>query len=621
MNRQILLVEPNYKNKYPPMGLMKLSTYYKNLGDSVTFFKGNLLDLVLNDTYEMLLEQLYANDDSVFWELYKPQICQYIRKGTQSVLDEIPEYETNPIIKELFKYYRQFFYHKDYFKPEFRKYDRVGITTLFTFYWDITIDTINFAKQLCKDEKDVMVGGVMASILPERVKEATGILPYEGTLDTPGQLDEGNDMVIDTLPLDYSILEEIDYQYPASNAYYAYMTRGCVNKCKFCAVPKLEPVYKEYLPVSEQVKIAEEKYGAKRDLLLLDNNVLASCRFNDIIDDIKKAGFGNNDKYVSPNLYEIAIENLKSGQNDRGYIKSCVKQFKKLIEKYKQLDGIQDVYDLLQDNYLLEEYTAKKEAIFATYDTLKPWFEKFYANNPKKRYVDFNQGIDSRLITDENMSKLAEVPIRPVRIAFDHWELHEKYEEAVRTAVRHGHTNLSNYILYNFEDKPIELYWRLKLNVELCEKLDASIYSFPMKYHPIEDPLYFSNRDYIGRHWNRKFIRTIQAILNSTKGKVGKGHDFFCKAFGANDDEFFKLLYMPEAMIIYRFYFEGIGMTDKWWNAFCSLSEEEMSIIKPIIESNDFNDIETKTNNLHVLDVLEFYRIKRDDAEKAIKAK
>ncbi len=50
MNRQILLVEPNYKNKYPPMGLMKISTYYKRLGDHVTFFKGDLKDLVLDDT-------------------------------------------------------------------------------------------------------------------------------------------------------------------------------------------------------------------------------------------------------------------------------------------------------------------------------------------------------------------------------------------------------------------------------------------------------------------------------------------------------------------------------------------------------------------------------------------
>ena len=62
-----------------------------------------------------------------------------------------------------------------------------------------------------------------------------------------------------------------------------------------------------------------------------------------------------------------------------------------------------------------------------------------------------------------------------------------------------------------------------------------------MKYHPIEDPKYFSNRDYIGKHWNRKFIRTIQAILNSTKGKVGKGKKFFEKAFGKDEEEFNKL--------------------------------------------------------------------------------
>lgn len=618
MNRKILLVEPNYKNKYPPMGLMKISTYYKKLGDQVTFFKGNLQDLVLNDTYDMLKEQLYANDNDVFWELYKPQICKYLQKGQVDCLDGVPGYNENPIITDLFRYYRKFYYQKDYFKPEFRKYDRVGITTLFTFYWDITIETINFVKKLCKNPSEVMVGGVMASILADRIKEATGIQPHVGTLDIPGQLDPDNDMIIDTLPLDYSILEEIDYEYPASNAYYAYMTRGCVNKCKFCAVPKLEPVYKEFLPVSSQVKEAEAIYGAKRDLLLLDNNVLASCRFNEIIDDIKKAGFSCQSTYVEPNAYEIAINNLKNGRNDRGYIKSCVRQFKKILSKKNSKD-VQDLYDILKDHYLLEEYTATKKAILDTYEQVKPYFADFYSSHPKKRYVDFNQGIDSRLITDANMAKLAEVPIRPVRIAFDHWELRDKYEAAVRTAVKHGHTNLSNYILYNYKDKPIELYYRLKLNVELCEELKATIYSFPMKYHPIEDPEYFSNRDFVGEHWNRKFVRTIQAILNSTKGKVGRGHDFFCKAFGETEEEFYKLLYMPEAMIIYRLHFEENGMTDEWWNAYSKLTEDEKSIINPIIERNDFHDIEAMTDNANVLSVLHFYTITREDAEKDMK--
>lgn len=620
MNRQILLVEPNYKNKYPPMGLMKISTYYKRLGDHVTFFKGDLRELVLNDTFEMLKKQLYANDDTIFWEKYKPQICQFLKKGTYSLLEEVPKYQTNPIIADLFRYYRHFFYHKEYFKPEFRKYDRVGITTLFTFYWDITIETINFAKQLCKTKEGVMVGGVMASILADQVEDATGIKPHVGTLDTPGELDAGNNMIIDTLPLDYSILEEIDYEYPVSNAYFAYMTRGCVNKCAFCAVPKLEPIYKEFLPVSKQVKLTEEQFGAKRDLLLMDNNVLASCRYNDIIEDIKAAGFSKKDTYIAPNQYEIAIRNLKQGVNDKGYIKSCVKQFRKLIEKYGA-EKMQNIYNILSDRYLLEEHTATKEAIFETYDILKPYFEEFYANNPKKRYVDFNQGIDSRLINDENMEKLAEIPIKPVRIAFDHWSLHEKYEEAVRIAVRHGHTSLSNYILYNFKDKPIELYWRLKLNVDLCEELGASIYSFPMKYHPIEDPDYFSNRDYIGEHWNRKFIRTIQAILNSTKGKVGKGYDFFCKAFGANEEEFYKLLYMPEAMIIYRFYFEKLGLTNCWWHDYNNLTVEEKKQIRPIIERNVFTNIDEINLSEAVQRVLEYYRITKDDAERWMKEK
>jgi len=49
--RNILLLEPNYKNKYPPLGLMKLSTYYKKLGDNVQFYKGDLKEFILNNKY------------------------------------------------------------------------------------------------------------------------------------------------------------------------------------------------------------------------------------------------------------------------------------------------------------------------------------------------------------------------------------------------------------------------------------------------------------------------------------------------------------------------------------------------------------------------------------------
>ncbi len=597
------------------MGLMKIASYYRELGDDVKFFKGNLMQLVIDDTFEKALKQLYAIDDSIFWEKHKPDICLFIKKGSKDILNKIPLANENVLINNILTYYRKYYYNKDYFKTENRIYDRVAITTLFTFYFDITIDTINFVKKLCKTQDGVMIGGVMASILPDEVEKKTGIRPFVGTLSEPGILDD-NKFIIDTMPLDYSILEEIEYEYPANNGYLAYMSRGCINKCAFCAVPKLEPEYKDYLPIKEQVKESEERFGAKRDLLLLDNNVLASCQFTKIIDEIIEAGFGKDSNYIPPNKYEIAIKNIKDNFNVRGYTKAIVKEYKKLVEKYGE--QIQDIYNLLESKHLFNDYTAKVENMLSIHNEVKPWFEKMYQTKPKKRYVDFNQGIDSRLINDDNMEKLFQIPIKPVRIAFDHWELHEIYEKAVRTAVAHGHNNLSNYVLYNFKDKPIDLYYRLKLNVDLCDELGVSIYSFPMKYHPIEDPDYFSNRDYIGEYWNRKFIRTIQAILNSTKGKVGRGKSFFEKAFGSNEEEFNKLLYMPEVMIIYRRHYEQNGITEKWWSAFNSLSVAELNIIKPIIETNNFSKIDDIVCSRKAKEVLSYYTISRNDAEKEI---
>ena len=62
-----------------------------------------------------------------------------------------------------------------------------------------------------------------------------------------------------------------------------------------------------------------------------------------------------------------------------------------------------------------------------------------------------------------------------------------------------------------------------------------------MKYHPIRNE-HSHDRDYIGEHWNRKYIRAVQAILNATKGKIGRGVSFFEKAFGRNEEEYMELL-------------------------------------------------------------------------------
>ena len=98
LSRNILLIEPGYPNKYPPLGLMKLAAYHGSLGrgDHVTFVKGEATE-VLN-----------------------------------------------------------------------RAWDRVYVTTLFTFEWKRTASAIDFAISAAGNQPErVFAGGIAVSLMHE----------------------------------------------------------------------------------------------------------------------------------------------------------------------------------------------------------------------------------------------------------------------------------------------------------------------------------------------------------------------------------------------------------------------------------------------------------------------
>ncbi len=600
MNRKILLIEPNYRNKYPPMGLMKLATYYRKQGDDVRFFKGDLKVFAAQLLCEEFLEKV--SDPSL--GKYVPKLIEHIRRGNFAPLEVIPGFRGTDR-EDLLKEYR--IRHKT---DDYPKFDVVGVTTLFTFYWKETIETINSAKKFCADGGRMLVGGIAATILPKQMEKDTGIKPITGLLCKPGILDEDNKDIIDELPLDYSILEEIDYTYPAHNAYFAYMTRGCPRNCKFCAVPRLEPEYKDYVGLKDQIDKATKRFGPMKDLLLMDNNVLASKKFNMIIDEIKACGFERGATYIPKSDYDIAMQSLKDGFNIRGYKRKMIKLYDQISSKLKE-DEQADFYLKREERNLLYPEIAKSEDIIAFDDTARPLYDKHFKQQKRMRIIDFNQGVDARLVDDVKMAKLAEINIRPLRIAFDHYSMKGVYEQAIRTAAKHGITDLSNYLLYNFEDHPDELYYRMKLNVDLCEELGVTIYSFPMKYHPIDDPDFFNNREYIGKQWNRKFIRAIQAVLNSTKGKIGRGKSFFEEAFGEDIECFHKILWMPETFIIQRFKYKD-NLTAEWWDKYTKLDPQRLEKLHAIVSKNGFDENTVITGDLVVDDVLKYYQVKRD---------
>lgn len=613
MNRRVLLIEPNYKNKYPPQNLMKLATYFRSCcGDDVRFFKGNLkqfaAQLLLEEFFngEVDNRNLFAPTENLaaqkFWR-YENDLLKFIMTGKNSWLESIADedFYYEDVLRKL---------HSRFKAEDFPTFDIICVNSLFTFFFDETVDTINYAKKFLARNGKIFVGGVAATLLPKYFEQATGIKPHIGLLDKPADLDKADEIIIDTLPPDYSILDEISYEYPAANAYITYTTRGCIRKCRFCAVSKLEPEYKDHVEILEQLRKIDARFGAKRNLLLMDNNVLASCKFDEIIDEIKACGFAKGATYLPPDEYAITLKNLRENFNHRACLRKIIALYDALEKKLpEELAG--NFYTLRAENFLLSTSTATAEKIFELDQFVRPLYEKYFKRNRLTRYVDFNQGLDARLLDEHKMARLAELNLRPMRIAFDHIEESEIYARAIRLAAKYEVRNLSNYLLYNFLDTPDDFYNRLKINIELCEELDVAIYSFPMKYCPIDDPKYFSNRDYIGRHWNRKFIRAIQAIINATQGKVGRGREFFEKAFGKNLAEFRELLYMPETFIIYRKKYED-NLAATWREKFLSLDAKDRIAAEKFIEQNKFSPEDlAQVSSKNIREVLEFYQVRR----------
>ena len=467
--KKILLLEPGYKNKYPPLGLMKIAQYHgpRGRGDDVVFRKGLDRSLAL------------------------------------------------------------------------QHWDRVYITTLFSFEYAKIAETIDFALDLVHGQSQrVWVGGIAASLMHERFLGETrwrGVRFIRGLLDhSPAQAlhldsfdgdfyaDDLSGTPIEDLIPDYSILDQIDYKYPVRDAYFAYASRGCIRKCHFCGVPKLEGAQRDATPLTQLVNEVDRIYGARRDLILMDNNVVASTRFKEIIAEIRDLGFKRGEKL--------------------------------------RRDG---------------ERVASL------------------------RRVDFNQGVDARILCKDRvyLRELSTIALSPLRIAFDHLGLKGPYETAVRYAHEFGLNDLSNYMLYNFHDSPADLFERMYLNVRLNEELGIRIYSFPMRYQPTDLP----DRSHIGPRWSRYYLRSVQLVLQATHGVVSGEPDFYKAAFGSNHEEFEEILGRPHHMIFHRHWYErheGRSEFDQYSAEHRRLSSSDRTEVLNFLSSHNPAEYESHLSDL-----------------------
>ena len=109
MNRKVLLIEPNYKNKYPPMGLMKLATYYRMVGDDVRFYKGDMRSLAVELICDDLINHLSIILPEIFWKNYYPTLFEFIKLGKYAILEADPIFEDEIVLDAVKEYRKKYF--------------------------------------------------------------------------------------------------------------------------------------------------------------------------------------------------------------------------------------------------------------------------------------------------------------------------------------------------------------------------------------------------------------------------------------------------------------------------------------------------------------------------------
>ena len=87
-----------------------------------------------------------------------------------------------------------------------------------------------------------------------------------GLLDKKGTLGLEHEECIDRLTLDYGILDDIadEYVYPAHDAYFTYMTRGCGMKCAFALCKRLNLSIIPMFPITDTIRRVDEQFGPQK---------------------------------------------------------------------------------------------------------------------------------------------------------------------------------------------------------------------------------------------------------------------------------------------------------------------------------------------------------------------
>ena len=262
--------------------------------------------------------------------------------------------------------------------------EEIYLTSLFTYSWKPVHEAAAYYRSRYPAAK-IFLGGVYATLMLEHADLA------DVDEVRPGLFLEAERF----LP-DFSLV-------PDWESSIMFGTRGCIRKCAFCAVPRLEG--KTWGPAES---ITDLVYPGHNKVVLWDNNILGVPNWRDIVEELHKL------------------------------------------------------------------------------------------NLP----VDFNQGLDARLINEEVAFELGRLRVNPVRMAYDIPTERKALQRAIPALEKAGfkRRRMIAYTLYNFTDTPEDFLARV------IDLLSWGVVSYPMRYEPLNSLV---KNKYISPHWSAQQLEMV----------------------------------------------------------------------------------------------------------------
>jgi hypothetical protein len=415
----------------------------------------------------------------------------------------------------------------DLFDPK-ATWDRVYISTLFTFGFRCTVDTVEYYKEAVGGTlSKIFVGGIMATLMADELHTATNVRPVTGILHSPSTIGiNGRGIDIDALPPDYDILDS--KLYAVNQTYYAYTTRGCINKCGWCGVPTIEPTYTDYIDIKPMITELRSRYGDKQGLKLMDNNVLASKRLQQIVEDLLELGYGRGE-FTKSHPKRARFVDFNQGLDASFVSRESMKILSQVNIRPMRIafDRVGEKTQYVRALELAHEFGVPEFSNYMLYN---------YKDSPRDLYdrLMVNVELNERWLEGRISGKIYSYPMRYAPIWDKHGDGRNRHREAESVA----------------NNRRVE--W-------------------------LESPT-----------WNRRFTRNIEIIKGATHGAISPTPGLARRALGHSFREYLANLYMPEMLLRNRNAHERLTYSnDPKRKPGTGLVEKFRSFILDLLEKGD----------------------------------